>query len=694
MGSLVGAWVDDGCPDRETLVAFDLGKLPAADLAAVAGHLAVCRRCEEALLDIQGGDVGDSLLARLKHCLAGPPPSGGPTDSGLEALAAMALGTAPWEGTAPNESDLGFDLDADADAADHAPFGHYERLGKLGEGGMGVVYLARRPPFKRRVALKTIAAGRQASRQNVARFFREVEAVSGLQHPNVVQVYDCGEYDGVPYYTMELMEGGTLESEIKAGPLSPAEAAGIVRTLAAAVQHVHQANIVHRDLKSANVLRAGDGTFKVADFGLARLLDVETAEAPTAFRTEPDAVLGTPGFMAPEQAACQPADRPADVYALGAILYHALTGRPPFVGPKAEVLRLVRTTPPRRPSAFRPGIPFALELICLKCLEKKPAARYLSAQALADDLDRWLRGESPRDTPGWFTRAGRSVLQHKTAAVASLVFTAVGVPLIPAGTNAYLNNPARIVGRLKADLARGWPVTLIGETGGPIWSRWMFGRPAGPLEPPDGQTLTIDTWSLSLLELLPDPGTDRYRFRVQVRHEKSELPGAVGLYFARRSYVGERGVIESFTQVAFNDVRGDKERLERIPPEHRLRTKLRDNSVQMIHRLAADGLSGDAFMLGGVAGPWFKPHGELNGIWHDLEVTVTPELVTASWDGQPFSTNPVKIQEDLKILPSLIRPANSPVPQEFVPRFSPRGGLGLYLWKGSASFRAASVTPL
>jgi eukaryotic-like serine/threonine-protein kinase len=699
MGTLMSPGSSDGCPARNTLVAFDLGKLPAAELAVAAQHLAACRRCEEVLLDIQKGEDGDSLVARLRYCLAGPPHASGPTDSVLDALAATALATAA-EWTAPYEDD-GFDLDPDFDldpgeSSDQTFFGPYERLGKLGEGGMGVVYLARKPPFKWRVALKMIVAHRLTNPEHVARFFREVEVVTRLRHPNVVQVYDCGICEGVPYYTMELMEGGTLDSEIKAGPLTPVEAAQVVRTLASAMEYVHQKHVVHRDLKSANVLRARDGTLKISDFGLARWLDAGPLETTSAFQTGPDVILGTPGFMAPEQAACETADRPADIYALGAILYHALTGRPPFTGPKAEVLRLVGTSTPKRPSALRPGIPFALELICLKCLEKIPAARYLSAQALADDLDRWLKGESPRETPRWITRLGRNVRRHQTAAMASLVLATAGIPLIPLGTNAYFKSPARVIERIETDLARGRAVTLIGNTGKALWWEWKSGGKEGQARILANESFTLQSWPLGLVELLPDTRSENYTITAQVRHEESDLEGEVGLYFSRKAYPWAESELHFMAQVTFNAVRGDADRLARIPLEVMPGQVPRDNVVTLRPHLVSDE-SRWPFMnwiFSGTTGPHFKPLGTRSGVWHDLKVTVTPEIVTAQWnDEPPFSMTRSRIEESVtRALSTPLEP--KPARPDFVPTFSARGGVGLYLRKGSASFRSVTITLL
>jgi serine/threonine-protein kinase len=266
----------------------------------------------------------------------------------------------------------------------------YEVESVLGRGGMGVVYRARHLPLGRLVALKMALAGSCAGPNERERFRREAEAVAALRHPNVVQVYDVGDADGRSYYTMELMEGGSLASKLSGAPQTARHAAALLATLAGAVQAAHEAGVVHRDLKPGNVLLTADGTPKVADFGLARRLDADER------LTLSGAVIGTPSYTAPEQAR---GDRGAvgprtDVYALGAILYECLTGRPPFhAGTAAATLQQVVADDPVPPRRLNPSVPRDLETVCLKCLHKEPRLRYASAAELANDLRRFERGE-------------------------------------------------------------------------------------------------------------------------------------------------------------------------------------------------------------------------------------------------------------------------------------------------------------
>jgi serine/threonine protein kinase len=273
----------------------------------------------------------------------------------------------------------------------------YEILGVLGRGGMGIVYKARQVGLNRIVALKMILAGGHASHAELQRFHTEAEAVASLHHPNIVQIHDMGVRDGRPYFSLEYCDGGSLQGRLDGTPLSPQAAARLARTLAEAIGYAHQQGIIHRDLKPANILIVEPKehplpqcTPKITDFGLAKRLNEDQGHTAT------EAILGTPSYMAPEQAQgkTKEAGPASDVYALGAILYDLLTGRPPFRGASAiDTLQLVQSAEPVPPSRLQPGVPVDLQTITLKCLEKDPARRYQSANELATDLQRFLDGK-------------------------------------------------------------------------------------------------------------------------------------------------------------------------------------------------------------------------------------------------------------------------------------------------------------
>jgi serine/threonine-protein kinase len=291
----------------------------------------------------------------------------------------------------------------------------YEVKAILGRGGMGIVYQARDLRLGRLVALKMLLAGTYAGGEERERFLREAEAVAGLRHANIVQVHGADDHEGRPYFTMEYVEGGSLAQRLLGAPQPAREAAALLATLAEAVQVAHQGGVVHRDLKPANILLTAEGTPKIADFGLARHFD----GGPGLTRS--GARLGTPSYMAPEQAigkvsAIGPA---ADIYALGAILYELLTGRPPFRGETAAETELqVMYQEPVPPSRLNARVPRDLETICLKCLHKDPSRRYATAAALAEDLKRFQRAEPIAARPvGLFERTVKWVRRHPTQSV-------------------------------------------------------------------------------------------------------------------------------------------------------------------------------------------------------------------------------------------------------------------------------------
>lgn len=288
----------------------------------------------------------------------------------------------------------------DAAYADHAPFppshrpaptiAGYEIVGELGRGAMGVVYRARQIHLNRPCALKMILAGAHADPVAALRFLGEAEAVARLQHPNIVQIHNIGQADGLPFLELEYVPGGSLDQTLDGTPWPARRAVTLVLSLAGGVAEAHRLGIIHRDLKPSNILQTAEGTPKIADFGLAKSLGVESGLTAT------ESIMGSPCYMAPEQAEgkAKQVGPLADVYSLGAILYELLVGRPPFRGTTVlETLEQVKTAEPVPPSRLVPGLPRDVETITLKCLRKDPAKRYESSVALSEDLRRFLANE-------------------------------------------------------------------------------------------------------------------------------------------------------------------------------------------------------------------------------------------------------------------------------------------------------------
>jgi serine/threonine-protein kinase len=590
-------------------------------------------------------------------------------------------------GTGPSTLDGRLTVEtADDDSASPAPeiwLDHYERLEEVGRGAMGVVYKARQASLNRIVALKMVVAGEFAAPERLARFRREAESMARLRHPNVVHVYAVGEKDRLPFFTMEYVDGGNLARKIAGVPQPPRQAAECVQALAGAVCYAHQQNLIHRDLKPSNVVLTADGTPKITDFGLAKVIEDDTGQ------TQSGELRGTPCYMSPEQAAGRVKDIGplTDIYGLGAILYELLTGRPPFKGKsQQETLRLVVEAEPVPPRKLYRGVDSILEAICLKCLEKNPLKRYRSAKELADDLGRWLRGERTVARPrSWVKRVRRFTRRH--VGVLALLAFAMTVATVAVAVN-YYGDPVRGLERILHQLQQGKKVTLIGETGKPVWFQWRTDDTDSKIALGADGTLSVQSWNVGLLELLPDPQRECYQFRVEVRHDQaSAARGAVGIYCSYSKEVNVNAAhVHCFCGLNF------AERLLINVPESAYR-------VHFFSWLYPEAVGQNRVQEYSLARKPIPPlkNSEVNR-WRVLTLNVTPHEIKAAWDGQwigAVSPDGLGLRHKIakqqnELLPNGIKDGSNDVN----PPFSPRGGLGIYVYRATASFRNAVVEPL
>ncbi len=404
---------DERCPTTQELKDFHLGNLPPDRLEAVGEHVEACAVCEK-------------WLERLD----------GLTDEALLAVKAISSLTRDPEG----RSQIAAIEMTHGSAAGVTRVGGYEDLEEIGRGGMGVVYKAWHVRLNRVVALKMLSRGEFAGVEDRKRFLAEAEAIARLKHPGIVQIYEIGEWltaggAVLPYFAMEYVEGGSLTTHTGNRPQPAQVAAEWVATLARAVRHAHENGVIHRDLKPSNVLIASDGHLKLCDFGVAKL------SAGPDLKTRSGILIGTPEYMAPEQAGkAQDVGPAADIWALGAILYSLLTGRPPFSAPDgASLLRMLQEDDPLPPRHLQPTIPRDLETICLKCLHKDPSGRYATAGELADDIDRFRNGISVIARPvGTVERTWKWVRRRPAAATAWISIFALLLFGLPGVTYLWL----------------------------------------------------------------------------------------------------------------------------------------------------------------------------------------------------------------------------------------------------------------
>ena len=441
----------------------------------------------------------------------------------------------------------------------------YELIRELGIGGMGAVYLAQEIAPERLVAIKFLQ--RPGHQGAFERFLVEVRALALLDHPNIIRVLSSDFLRSNPYFTTEYAAGGCLLKRLEAdGPLDPQEAARLLATVARALHAAHTASVIHRDLKPSNIVLMADGLPKVSDFGLAKRLDrdddLSTGTGP----------LGSPPYMAPEQTSrTEELDARTDVYGLGATLYHLVTGRRPFTGLMDEVVRQVKNDLPIPPRSVRREVPRELEAIILKCLEKNPARRYQTAAALAADLDRFLVGDKNIDAPllTWPHRVGQRLRRNRKRIVVATAYLLVVSAAFLLGAIWLRPKPdtrSDPLLEMQDNLRNGRTAILVPEVGLPKWHRWVVSSPElGPSPTGDG-TCSFESMGQSMLELCPDPMTERYLIRAEIQFVRTKVPNGlvdpgqiegittVGLYFGYSAVNGNDGAVaHTLFMIAFND---------------------------------------------------------------------------------------------------------------------------------------------
>lgn len=676
---------DHYCPSPEQLLGFSSGELSAMDFERVVQHLESCPVCESTV---------DQLVRSSSHILgdflrpaADTPLVASPFGEAYQRMEAAALALCEPQTSL-------YHKDADPDCHDTAfeinesigIIGPYRLIEVLGVGGMGIVYRAVHQVMRRTVALKTFTPNTAHHAETVTRFRVEAEAVARLRHPHIVEILHYDETDGLPYLVMEIVEGWKLSDLIRKGKIPEREAAEMTLVLAQAVAYAHDRHVVHRDIKPSNILIDREGRPKLADFGLAVLLDGATN------LTRSGCVMGTPAYMAPEQilGRSKSVGPSADIYALGAVLYELLTGQPAYSEDgKTQLFNRILKGNFQNPSEIRPELSHDLVKICLKCLEYDVRDRYATAGHLIEDLQHWLQGEPiASHAPSLSRRISRTLRRN----LRTVRFTGVslGVIALAGGISMMPNRP------ITPTVVETNPNEFRTPGGRLLPFRMIEGQDKTKVTVAEDGAITVNTWGRCLVEytgVVPPPP---YRFAARVEHQRSDTSGQVGIYFARVTHDAANGRNHLFGKLHFNDIRSRRDLIamsnlpKTIPAPDTNILRFETAFVVECPNQNQEGTCGLN------VGPPFKVHGSANKHPRVVAVVIGRNNYWGEWENVQLSpVSLTRFQEGLNIsIKNTARVVPNLIPRPTVHSDTGMGRFGFYITSGAATFNMLPLQPL
>lgn len=569
-------------------------------------------------------------------------------------------------------------------------FHRFVLLRELGQGGMGVVYKAFDTHLDRMVALKMtipLEGNHSANFMKMERFSIEAKAMARLNHVNIISVLEIGEAEQCAYLVMPYLPGGTLSDRLRKFD-TPGKIVSMFANVVSAVQHAHENEVLHRDLKPANILFTKDNEPVVADFGLAKLTE------QSMNLTIPGIGLGTPPYMAPEQTPLGNGNVTpvSDIWSLGVLLYELLTKKRPFEGEtNYDVYTNIIRKKPIPIRQLDQSIDRNLEAIVMKCLQKRPSDRFQSAEALYQELDRWQKGKpilTRRDN--FWEGTKRWVRAHPFFALLTVQLLLL---LLAAPVVYYRLHPDRPLWEQQARLEKRKPIQILGPNGEPSWYRWVWSKQSQAGVGDDGH-FVIHSWEkLALLELIPDPKTDRYRLEAEIRHLRGDTTSQAGFYFFHDVHEGIEGRVDAFIRLSFNDLINVKAMAPRPLPKHVVEAGNRiqfESQVAFRHpgRTTASATTNSFYPKSHHR----KPAG-IRGIdWIKVRIDVTPEGITVRFGDQQFDTVPFsKMITSFETQKRWVNELTKEDPQFDIKLQS---SLGLFVCRGIASYRNVRFTPL